>query len=175
MKKTGLCIAGICAFALGLSVAAIHAAPQNNADVSGTWTLSVTNTPAPVISGPGPDAARAAAAAAQAAAAGQGGAGGRGAGRGPAGPPTVTLMQTGSDVTGTLGGGRGPGVPLKGMVSGNTVTWTVARRLSDGIGRDATYKATVSGDAMTGTIAEPTVDPTQAYTDSFTGKRNAAQ
>lgn len=177
MRKHGLGIAGICAFALLLTLATVHAAPQTNTDVSGTWTLTVTVTPMPVLTGPGPAAAQAAIAAqaAAAAAAGTGRGAGRGAGRGPAGPPTITITQDGSKITGALAGGRGPGTPIQGTVSGNSVTWTAARRLSDGIPRDATYKATVTGDTMTGSIDEPTVDPTQAYTDQFTAKRNAGQ
>ena len=39
MKKTGLLLAGLCVFALLLTVVAVHA--QDNANVAGTWELTM--------------------------------------------------------------------------------------------------------------------------------------
>ncbi|HKQ88901.1 MAG TPA: hypothetical protein VJS43_19245 [Candidatus Acidoferrales bacterium] len=142
--------------ALGLFAARVHAAPQSNADVSGTWSLQVSPAPPAVVPGAttqpeGPSEAR--------------------GGRGPATSPTLTLKQDGNSITGTLAGGRGPGLAVTGAISGNSVTWTLSRRLADGIARPEVYKGTVNGDTITGSVAEPTVDPTQQYSVDFTAKR----
>jgi hypothetical protein len=149
-------------FALAAFGTAMHAMPQAASDLSGAWTVTVAPAPPPVTpAGSAPPAAMAP----------QGGGRG-GGGRGPAAPPTLTLKQDGGALTGTLAGGRGPGLPITGSISGSSVTWTVARRLSDGIERPEVYKGTVSGDAITGSVAEPTVDPTQEYSVDFSAKRN---
>jgi hypothetical protein len=133
---------------------------QSNGDVSGAWTLTVAPAPPAVVPG----------------ATGQPAAPPEGRGnRGPAAPPTLTLKQDGNVITGTLAGGRGPGLSVEGTISGNSITWTVQRRLADGIARPETYKGTVNGDSITGSVAEPTVDPTQGYSVDFTAKRNANQ
>jgi hypothetical protein len=152
--------AGTSILVLALSVAAIHAAPQSKADVSGAWTLTVA--PAPPAVPPGGTAA--------AAPEGRGQYNGRGGG-----PPTLTLKQDGDNITGTLTGGRGAGLAVTGSVSGDQITWTISRRLADGIARPEVYKGTISGDTITGSVAEPTVDPTQAYSVDFTAKRNPVQ
>ncbi len=163
MLKSAKWFAETSILVLALSVAAIHAAPQSASEVSGAWTLTVA--PAPPAVPPG-------GAAAAPAPEGQGR--GQYAGRG-GGPPTLTLKQDGDTLTGTLSGGRGAGLPVTGSISGDQITWTISRRLADGIARPEVYKGTISGDTITGSVAEPTVDPTQAYSVDFTAKRNPAQ
>ena len=104
----------------------------------------------------------------------QGQGGGQYGGRG-GGPQTLTLKQDGNTITGTLTGGRGAGLQVNGTLSGDTVTWTISRRLSDGIERPEVFKGTLEGDTITGSVAEPTVDPTQGYSVDFSAKRNASQ
>jgi hypothetical protein len=77
MKKTGLWLAGLCVFALLLSVVAVHATPQDNANVAGTWEITM--------------------------AAMQGGGGGGGTPQ----PQTLTLKQDGTKVSGTISGRGG--------------------------------------------------------------------
>lgn len=146
--------------AVALFAAGTQAAPQSNADLAGTWTLQVSPAPPAVVPGATtqPEAPPE----------------GRG-GRGPATPPTLTLKQDGNTLTGTLAGGRGPGLAVTGTVSGSSVTWTVSRRLADGIARPEVYKGTLNGDTISGSVAEPTVDPTQQYSVDFTAKRTAGQ
>ncbi|HTZ73018.1 MAG TPA: hypothetical protein VMB47_03790 [Candidatus Aquilonibacter sp.] len=163
MHKGAKWLAATAILVLALFVAAIHASPQSNSDASGAWTLTVA--PAPPAIPPGGSAA-----AAPAAPEGRGQYAGRGGG-----PPTLTLKQDGDALTGTLSGGRGPGLPVTGSISGDQITWTVSRRLADGIARPEVYKGTISGDTITGSVAEPTVDPTQSYSVDFTAKRNPAQ
>ena len=124
MKKTGLWLAGLCVFALLLSVVAVHATPQDNANVAGTWEITM--------------------------AAPQGGGGG-GGGQAPA-PSTLTLKQDGTKVTGTMSGRMGD-TPIDGSVSGNTLTFTITRQGRDGNSMTLTYTATVSGDTMTGKMS----------------------
>src|SRR5579862_5668190 len=128
MKKSGLWLAGLCVFALLLSVVAVHAAPQANANVAGTWEITM----APPAGGGG-------------------GGGGQGGGQGGGGgtPPTITLKQDGAKVTGTMSGRMGD-TPIDGSVSGNTLTFTVTRTGRDGNAMTLTYTATVTGDTMTG-------------------------
>ena len=123
MKKTGLWLAGLCVFALLLSVVAVHATPQDNANVAGTWEITM--------------------------AAMQGGGGGGG---GTPPPQTLTLKQDGTKVTGTISG-RGGDTPIEGSVSGNTLTFTVTRQGRDGNTMTITYTATVSGDSLTGKMS----------------------
>jgi len=163
MYKSAKWLAGTSILALALSVSVTYAAPQSKVDVSGAWTLTIA--PAPPAVPPGGSAA-----AAPAAPEGRGQYAGRGGG-----PPTLTLKQDGDTITGTLSGGRGAGLPVTGSVSGDQITWTISRRLADGIARPEVYKGTISGDAITGSVAEPTVDPTQAYSVDFSAKRNPAQ
>jgi hypothetical protein len=124
MKKTGLWLAGLCVFALLLSVVAVHA--QDNASVAGTWELTM--------------------------AAPQGGGGGGNGGRSPQ-PQTLTLKQDGANVSGTLAGGRGGDTAVTGTVSGNDITWTVQRQGRSGNTMTLTYKGTVSGDSITGSMS----------------------
>ncbi len=146
--------------ALAIFAVCAQAAPQSGVDASGEWTLKVAPAPPAVVPGATtqpqvqPEA--------------------RG-GRGPATPPTLTLKQEGNTLTGMLSGGRGAGLAVTGTVSGDTVTWTISRRLADGIARPEVYKGTLKGDTITGTVAEPTVDPTQAYSVDFTATRAARQ
>jgi hypothetical protein len=123
MKKSGLWLAGLCVFALLLSVVAVQAAPQNNANVAGTWEITM----APPAGGGG-----------------QGGGGGT--------PPTMTLKQDGAKVSGTMSGRMGD-TPIDGSVTGNTLTFTVSRQGRDGNAMTITYTATVSGDTMTGKMS----------------------
>lgn len=168
MNRIRMGMTASCIFAVALLGMAMQAAPQAKVDLTGTWAL--TDAPAPEVA-----AAMAAAAKAQAAAPAQGapvapaGRGGRG------GPQMLTLKQDGDAITGTVGGGRGPATPVTGTVSGNAVTWTISRRLSDGIARPNTYKGTIDGDTITGTVQEATVDPNQGYSVNFTAKRQASQ
>src|SRR5580704_11991490 len=164
MKSTKKWFSAISLLAFGAVGAGFAAPPQSGTDLSGAWTLTLAPAPPPVL----PSGATATPATPQA----QGG--GQGAGRGPATPPVITLKQDGSNLTGTLAGGRGAGLPVTGNISGAAVTWTVSRRLSDGIERPEVYKGTVSGDTITGSVAEPAVDPTQTYSVDFTAKRNAS-
>ncbi len=149
--------------ALTIFAARTQALPQSSADLSGTWTLEVAPAPPAVV--PGASNQQAAEPPAN-----------QSAGRGGA-PPTLTLKQEGNTITGTLSGGRGrgPGLAITGTVSGNNVTWTLSRRLADGIARPEVYKGTLNGDTITGSVAEPTVDPTQQYSVDFTAKRSAQQ
>lgn len=126
MKKTGLWLAGLCVFALLLSVVAVHA--QANANVAGTWEITM----APPAGGGG---------------SGQGGGGGQGGGAPQ--PQTLTLKQDGAKLSGSMSG-RGGDTPIDGSVSGNTVTFTITRAGRDGNSMTITYTATVSGDSMTG-------------------------
>lgn len=149
-------------FVLAVFATANLTIAQANLDVSGAWTLTVAPAPPAVV--PSATSQPAAAPSEQ-----------TGSGRGPAVPPTLTLKQDGNKITGTLAGGRGPGLPVEGAISGNTITWTVQRRLADGIPRPEVYKGTVNGDSIMGSVAEPTVDPTQGYSVDFTAKRNLSQ
>jgi hypothetical protein len=126
MKKSGLWLAGLCVFALLLSVVAVHAAPQANANVAGTWEITM----APPANG--------------------GGGGGQGGGGGT--PPTLTLKQDGAKVTGTMSGRMGD-TPIDGSVSGNTLTFTITRQGRDGNAMTITYTATVTGDTMAGKMS----------------------
>jgi hypothetical protein len=159
MRRTGKWFAGISILAVTISAAAIYAAAQAKPDLSGPWTLTVGRDPMM------PPPAAPAGGAAQGQGQGRGGRGG--------GPPVITFTQNGDTLTGTMSGGRGGGTPVTGTISGNTVTWTIQRRLADGIERPEVYKGTVDGDTITGSVAEPTVDPTQAYSVDFTAKRGA--
>lgn len=161
MNRVTKCVAGAILFALPIFFTPSQMLAQSSGDVSGSWTLTVAPAPPAVVPGV---ASQPAAAAPE----------GRG-GRGPAAPPTLTLKQEGDKISGTLAGGRGPGMPVEGTISGNSITWTLQRRLADGIARPEVYKGTVNGDSITGSVAEPTVDPTQGYSVDFTAKRNANQ
>lgn len=162
MNRAARWLVGIVFVALMIFAARTQAAPQSNTDVSGAWTLEVSPAPPAVVPG--------ATTQAQAPPEARGG-------RGPAAPPTLTLKQDGNTITGTLAGGRGrgPGLEVSGSISGNSVTWTLSRRLADGIARPEVYKGTLNGDTITGSVAEPTVDPTQGYSVDFTAKRAAQQ
>lgn len=164
MNRVMKCVAGAVLFALPIFFTPSQALAQSSGDVSGSWTLTVSPAPPAVVPGATSQPAATAAAAPE----------GRG-GRGPAGPPVLTLKQDGDKLTGTLAGGRGPGMPVEGTISGSSVTWTIQRRLADGIARPEVYKGTVSGDSIAGSVTEPTVDPTQGYSVDFTAKRNANQ
>jgi hypothetical protein len=162
MNRAAKWSVGIMFVAVTIFAVRTQAVPQSNTDVSGTWTLEVSPAPPAVVPGAttqaqGPPEAR--------------------GGRGPSAPPTLTLKQDGNTITGTLAGGRGrgPGLEITGTISGNNVTWTLPRRLADGIARPEVYKGTVNGDTITGSVAEPTVDPTQGYSVNFTAKRAAQQ
>ena len=63
----------------------------------------------------------------------------------------MTIMQDGNNLTGTIMGGRGGPVPLKGTIDGNNIDFSVTRAGRNG---DVTqeYKGTVSGDSMTGMV-----------------------
>lgn len=161
MNRATKCLAGAILFALPIFFTVSQSRAQSSGDVSGAWTLTVAPAPPAVV--PGVTAQPAAAPSE-----------GRG-NRGPMAPPTLTLKQEGNTITGTLSGGRGPGQPVQGTVSGSSITWTLQRRLADGIARPEVYKGTVNGDSITGSVAEPTVDPTQGYSVDFTAKRNTNQ
>jgi hypothetical protein len=160
MKSMGKWLAGFAGFALAISVMAVHVTAQAKTDLSGPWTLTVGRDPM----APPPNAPAGGGAPGGAAAQGRGGRGG---------PPTITFTQSGNTLTGTMSGGRGAGVAVIGTVSGSSVTFTLPRRLSDGIERPEVYTGTVSGDTITGKVAEPTVDPNQAYSVDFTATRGA--
>ena len=135
MKKSAVWLAALCACALLLAGVAMNATPQANANVAGTWTITMA---------PNPNGG------------GGGGGGGRPGGGGggggtPPGPPTVTFKQDGTKLSGTQSG-RGGDTAIDGTVSGNTVTWTVKRTGRDGSEITTTYKATVDGDTMKGTM-----------------------
>jgi len=152
MKKSAIWIAALCACMLLLAGMATFATPQSNANVAGTWTLTM----APPAGGGG----------------GGGGGGNRGGGGGgggtPPGPPTVTFKQDGVTITGTQSG-RGGDTAITGSVSGNMVTWSVKRAGRDGTDVTTTYKATVDGDTMKGTS---TSSMANAQPRDFTATRN---
>jgi hypothetical protein len=134
MKKSAIWVAALCACALLLAGVAINAVPQGNANVAGTWTITMAPNPNGGGGGGG----------------GRPGGGGGGGGT-PPGPPTVTFKQDGTKLTGTQSGGRAGDVAIDGSVSGMTVTWTVKRNMR-GTDVTITYKATVDGDNMKGTM-----------------------
>jgi len=107
---------------------ASHAAAQSNANVAGTWSLTL----APAEGGGG---------------------GGQGGGGGAPMPQTLTLMQDGTKVTGTMSGGRGGDVPVTGSVSGSMFTFSVTRQGRDGNTMTINYSATVTGDTMSGKMS----------------------
>lgn len=63
---------------------------------------------------------------------------------------TLTLMQDGAKLTGTLKGARGD-APVTGSIMGNAITLSITRSTPNG---DVTtdYMGTVSGDTMKGTV-----------------------
>ncbi|HUK31759.1 MAG TPA: hypothetical protein VLV89_11640 [Candidatus Acidoferrum sp.] len=152
MKKSAIWLAALCACILLLAGMASFATPQSNANVAGTWTLTM----APMQGGGG----------------GGGGGGNRGGGGGgggtPPAPPTVTFKQDGTKLSGTQSGGRGGDVAIDGSVAGMTVTWTVKRNMR-GTDVTLTYKGTVDGDNMKGTMTS-TMENSQPR--DFTATRN---
>jgi len=163
MNRAATWSAGVIFVALALFAVRTQALPQSKNDVSGAWTLEVSPAPPALVPGatnqpPAPPPANQLA--------GLGGA-----------PPTLTLKQDGNTIAGTLSGGRGrgPGLNVTGTVSGSNVTWTISRKLADGIARPEVYRGTLNGDTITGSVSEPTVDPTQGYSVDFTAKRTARQ
>lgn len=153
MKKSAIWIAALCACTLLLAGMATFATPQSNANVAGTWTLTM----APMQGGGGGGQR------------GGGGGGGNGGGGGtPPAPPTVTFKQDGATITGTQSG-RGGDTAITGSVAGMTVTWTVKRQGRDGTDITTTYKATVDGDNMKGTSTSSMANATPR---DFTATRN---
>ncbi len=63
---------------------------------------------------------------------------------------TLTLIQDGGKLTGTMTGGRGD-TPITGTVDGNKVTITVTRTTPNG-DVTSTYAGTIDGDSMKGTV-----------------------
>ena len=63
---------------------------------------------------------------------------------------TLTLVQDGGKLTGTMAGGRGD-TPVTGTIDGNKITLTVTRTTPNG-DVTSTYMGTVDGDAMKGTV-----------------------
>ena len=70
---------------------------------------------------------------------------------GKGGPQTFTLKQSGSSVTGTVEGGRGPVDISNGKVDGDNVTFEVTRDMGDKGKFTTKYVLTVSGSTMKGT------------------------
>src|SRR5579885_1273378 len=70
--------------------------------------------------------------------------------QGKGGPQTFTLKQSGSDLTGTVEGGRGGAVEIKnGKVDGDKVSFEVTREFQ-GNSFTTKYSLTVSGSTMKG-------------------------
>jgi hypothetical protein len=125
MKRNERWGLALCLLGLAFMMVASSAAAQGDANVAGTWALTM----APMQGGGG---------------------GGQGGGGGAPPPQTLTLTQDGTKVSGTLAGGRGGDAPVTGSVSGNTLTFSVTRQGRDGNSMTLNYSATVSGDTMTG-------------------------
>lgn len=122
MHKFRLGFAGLCAFALLLSVTALHAAPQG-ANFTGSWEMTLTG-------------------------GGQGGGGGH---RGGRGPQSLTITQDGEKFKVSHKTPRGEN-SYDATVSGNTISWTEERPGRDGNTMKSEYKATVDGDTIKGTM-----------------------
>ena len=127
MKRNERWLIVLCVLGLALTTVAFRAAAQSDANVAGTWSLTM----APA----------------------EGGGGGQGGGGGAPMPQTLTLMQDGTKVTGTLAGGRGGDVPVTGSVSGNTFSFSVMRQGRDGNAMTFNYSAMVTGDTMSGKMS----------------------
>jgi hypothetical protein len=68
---------------------------------------------------------------------------------------TLTLKVDGSNLTGSLDGGRGGPTDIsEGKVDGNTITFKVTRQGQNGA-MSTTYKGTLDGDSLTLEFARP--------------------
>jgi len=64
---------------------------------------------------------------------------------------TLTIVQKGADLTGTIKGAQGDPVPLTGTVTGNNITFTVTRQGRNGEVKQE-YKGTLDGATLKGTV-----------------------
>jgi hypothetical protein len=123
MRKFRLGFAGLCAFALLLSVTAVQAAPQD-ANFVGAWEMTMTG----------------------------GGAGGGGGNRGGGGgAQSLTITQDGDKFKVSHKTPRGENA-YDATVSGNAISWIEERQGREGNTMKIEYKATLSGNTMTGTM-----------------------
>ena len=121
MKRNIALLAVLCFAIAGI----VGVAAAQNANVAGTWTLSMNF-------------------------GGGGGQGGGGARMGRGGPQTLTFTQDGEKLSGTMHTGRGDS-PITGTISGNNITFSVTRQTQNGEVK-TDYTGTVSGDTMKGTV-----------------------
>jgi hypothetical protein len=148
MHKIRLGFAGLCAFAVLLSVTALHAAPQG-ANFTGTWEMTVTS-------------------GGQGGGGGEAGGGEQGAGgghRGGRGPQSLTITQDGDKCKVSHKTPRGEKT-YDATVSGNTISWTEERPGRDGNTMKIEYKAAMDGDAIKGTMGGG------EHSREFTAKRS---
>lgn len=124
MQKTKWALAGICIFALVLSVAVIRTNAQNAPNFAGTWDMTM--------------------------AAPQGGGGGNGGGNGAA--QSLVITQDSGKYKVTHKTPRGD-VTSDATVDGNAISWTEERQGRGGNTMQIQFKATVDGDSMTGTMS----------------------
>jgi hypothetical protein len=123
MQKTKWILAGICMFALLLSLAATRANAQNGPNFAGNWDMTM--------------------------AAPEGG-GGNGGGGGAA--QSLVIAQDGGKYKVTHKTPRGD-VTSDATVDGNAISWTEERQGRDGNTMQIQFKATVDGDSMKGTMS----------------------
>lgn len=75
-------------------------------------------------------------------------------GRNGATTQTLTLKQDGSNLTGSLDGGRGPADISNGKVDGNTITFSIVRNFN-GNEMKTDYTGTVDGDTLKLSYMQP--------------------
>ena len=131
MQKFRLGFAGLCVFALLLSVTVLRAA-QKDASFAGSWEMAMTSGG----QGGGQDGD-------------QGSGGGNRGGRG--GAQSLTITQDGDKFKVSHKTRHGENA-YDAVVSGNTISWTEDRTTPDGKSRKIAYEAKLSGDTMTGTM-----------------------
>jgi hypothetical protein len=124
MQKFRLGFAGLCVFALLVSVTVVLAAPQDSNFV-GAWEMTMTG-------------------------GGQGGGGGHRGGGG--GVQSLTITQDGDKFKVSHKTSRGENA-YNATASGNTISWTEERQGRDGNTMKIEYKATLNGDTMKGTMS----------------------
>jgi len=122
MRKTKLVLAGLCVFALLLTMAALRTAAQE-ASFVGTWDLTMTG----------------------------GGPGGQGGNRGGGGTQSLAITRDGDKFKVNHKTPRGENT-YDATVSGNTISWTEVRESRGGGTINIEYKATLDGDTMKGTM-----------------------
>lgn len=123
MQKAKWALAGICFFALLLSVAVIPANAQNAPNFVGSWDMTM------------------------AAPQGGGGNGGR-----AGGAQSLVITKDGDKYKVTHKTPRGD-VSSDATVDGSSISWTEERQGRDGNTMQIQFKATVDGDSMTGTMS----------------------